>query len=279
MNTPAWESRTHTASDGYVWGYRFYPARGTPRARLVYLHGIQSHGGWYEGSSTRLAQEGFEVYFLDRRGSGVNTVARGDTPSFLRLVDDLGEFVKTLPTDRPKVLLGISWAGKLCVALQRRHPGLVQGQCLLCPGLIPKIAPSPLMQMRIAGASLVTPSRLFPIPLSDPELFTRTPRWLEYLRQDPLALHNATARFLVQSFWLDRYLRGCPRHVTVPTLLILAGKDAIINNFKTTRYCEQFAGPLEVRTYPEAHHTLEFEPDGPPFVEDLLWWLERRGMA
>lgn len=273
-----WHARTHTAGDGYVWGYRHYPAVGSPRARLIYLHGIQSHAGWYEESCKALAGQGGEVYFLDRRGSGVNQQARGDAPSYLRLLDDLAEFLKTLPTDVPRVLLGVSWGGKLAVGLQRRHPGLVGGICLLCPGLRPKIAPSAWMRFRIGGASLLNPRRLFTIPLNAPELFTATPRWLDFLRTDPLALHQATARFLAQSFWLDGYLKRCPRRVTVPTLLLLAGHDAIVDNFATARYVEQFAGPVETLLYPEAHHTLEFEPDGPPFLNDLLWWLRRRGL-
>ncbi len=275
----AWEARAHTASDGYTWAYRHYSAGDTPRARLIYLHGIQSHAGWYEASCSRLADLGFAVDFLDRRGSGVNEASRGDTPSFGRLLDDVAEFLRSLPNDRPKVLLAVSWGGKLAVALHRKHPDLVQGQALLCPGLCPKIAPSIATQVSIATASLVQPGRHYPIPLNDPELFTRTPRWLEFLRQDPLALREATARFLSQSVWLDLYLRRCPRHVRIPTFLLLAGRDAIIDNFKTARFCERFAGPLEVRTFATAHHTLEFEPDGPPFVDDLVWWLERRGLT
>jgi alpha-beta hydrolase superfamily lysophospholipase len=274
-----WEARTQRAGDGYVWGYRMYPPVGAARARLVCLHGIQSHAGWYEASCTALASQGFEVAFLDRRGSGVNTEARGDAPGYGRLLDDLAEFLCGLPADCPRVLLGVSWGGKLAVALQRRHPGLVQGLCLLCPGIRPKIRPSAWIRFRIAGASLLNPRRRFPIPLTDPELFTATPRWLTFLRTDPLALHEATARFLAQSFWLDGYLQGCPPHVTVPTLLLLAGHDAIIDNFATARYCEQFAGPLEILQYPEAFHTLEFEPAGPPFLEDLVWWLQRRELC
>jgi alpha-beta hydrolase superfamily lysophospholipase len=53
---------TFTASDGYRWHYRHYPAEGVSRGRVIYLHGIQSHGGWYEGSSQHLANAGFDVY-------------------------------------------------------------------------------------------------------------------------------------------------------------------------------------------------------------------------
>ena len=38
---------TFRASDGYSFYYRHYPAAVPPRARLVFVHGIRSHGGWY----------------------------------------------------------------------------------------------------------------------------------------------------------------------------------------------------------------------------------------
>ena len=56
----------HTASDGYRFRYRRYDAA-APRAQVVFVHGIQSHAGWYERSCTLLAQAGFTVTFLDRR--------------------------------------------------------------------------------------------------------------------------------------------------------------------------------------------------------------------
>src|SRR6516162_9874622 len=94
MNTgaDACQVGTFTASDGYPLRYRHYPAQGTPRGEVVCIHGIQSHGGWYGASCAYLASEGWEVTFLDRRGSGLNELARGDTPSGRRLVADVAEF-------------------------------------------------------------------------------------------------------------------------------------------------------------------------------------------
>ena len=47
-------------------------------ADVVYLHGIVSHGGWYVTSCDHLAANGFQVHFLERRGSGLNPDQRGD---------------------------------------------------------------------------------------------------------------------------------------------------------------------------------------------------------
>jgi alpha-beta hydrolase superfamily lysophospholipase len=274
---------TFTASDRYVWHYRRFDPAGAARADLVFLHGIQSHGGWYEYSCGRLRDAGFAVWFLDRRGSGSNPQGRGDTPSFGRLLDDVTEFLRTFAVggkirDRriPLFLAGISWGGKLVVALQRRQPGLADGLLLLAPGLFPQVGVSPATQLAILGSRLVAPERLFDIPLSDPELFTASPRWREFIRADPLALHQATARFLVESVRLDRYVRRAARHVTIPTLLLLAGQDRIIRNDRTHRFFQRFfTDDKNVITYPDAHHTLEFEPDPDRFIAEMRRWLSR----
>ncbi len=264
-----------TAGDGYRWKYRRYAPAGDPIGRFVFLHGIQSHGGWYARSCSTIAAAGHEVFFLERRGCGLNTVQRGDFPSFRRCLDDIAEFLRTLPTDRPRILGAISWGGKLGVGLQYRHPGLVDGLALLCPGFFPKVRPGLLQRLWIGRCALRAPTRPFPIPLNDPALFTESETWREFLRSDPLALHEATARMLFQSNSLDIYLRRAKRWVRVPTLLMLAERDRIIDNARTLRYVARFPGPTDRFEYPGASHTLEFEADGHPFVEDLLRWASR----
>jgi alpha-beta hydrolase superfamily lysophospholipase len=271
--------RTYTVSDGYRCYYRDYPAASAPRGQVVFVHGIQSHAGWYEHSCRRLAEAGFAVSFLDRRGSGQHMEARGDTPSFRRLLDDIAEFLHPLRQQEPALpifLAGISWGGKPVVALQRRHPGLVDGLALLCPGFRPRVSPSRKERLAILCSRLTAPRRLFPVPLSDPQLFTATPRWQEFIRDDPLSIRQATARFFVESVRLDLYLRFAASRVRLPVLLLLAEHDRIIDNARTRAVLERFpAEDKEVCEYVGAHHTLEFEADPEPFIADLLRWLKR----
>jgi alpha-beta hydrolase superfamily lysophospholipase len=268
------ESDLFTASDGYRWRYRRYEPPNARRASVALLHGIQSHGGWYDRSCQQLAATGYRVSFLDRRGCGVNEKERGDTPSFRRLLDDIAEFLTSLP--RPRFLVGISWGGKLAVGLPRRHPDLTDGIVLIAPGLCPRLRPPIGQRVRIALTRFLAPRRQFAIPLSEPELFTSNSERQKYIRDDRLALHEATARFLFESSRMDVYLRFAARHVHVPVLLLLAGKDRIIDNAATRRFIERFATTdRTIFEYPNAHHTLEFEPDGPPFLDDLLAWLKQ----
>ncbi|MGE3804087.1 MAG: alpha/beta fold hydrolase [Gemmataceae bacterium] len=281
--TPRCTIHATTAGDGYPWKYRRYLPDEPPLAHVVCVHGIQSHGGWYEYSCERLRQAGFAVSFLDRRGSGLNEVQRGDAPSFRRLLDDISEFLllpvksadgQTTRSQLPTFLAAISWGGKLAVAMQRRHPGLIQGLVLLCPGFFPKVKPARLQRLGIAFNRLFRPGRHFPIPLNDPELFTSNPARQQFIRDDPLSLRQASARLLVESVRLDFYLKLAPEAMRVPLLLLLAGQDRIINNAATRTYVEKFATPdRQIIEYPEAHHTLEFEPEPDRFIDDWIGWL------
>jgi alpha-beta hydrolase superfamily lysophospholipase len=270
---------TFRASDGYHFYYRHYPAAGEPRARLVFVHGIRSHGGWYRRSCAAFAAAGLEVFFPDRRGAGLNSARRGHVDRFRRLLDDLAEFTQALRGDRgylPVFLCGISWGGKLAVGLPYRKPGLIDGLVLLCPGLVPRVAPPLLGRLRVALAGVLNPDRFFPIPLNEPQLFTASPDGQAFIAADPLGLRQATARFLFNSFALDLYLRRAATRVTVPTLLALAEHDRIIDNARTRAFVARFPAPVTVTEYPGAHHTLEFEPPDHPWVNDVVRWVEAR---
>ena len=247
------------------------------KAEVVFIHGIQSHGGWYECSSKALCRAGFNVYFLDRRGSGLNEKNRGDAPSFRRLLDDLAEFLTLLTRSAvlgdgagrlPVFLAGISWGGKLAVALEAtRHPGLVDGLALLCPGFYPKIYPTIGQRLLIVLCRFFRPRKLFPIPLNEAELFTANPAWQQFLRDDPLRLRQATARLLLESARLECYLRFGPE------VRPCAGAPAPgrARPHHPQRQDTRFRWPLRHAGQAShrirgAHHTLEFEPDPDRFI-------------
>ncbi|MBI3461518.1 MAG: alpha/beta fold hydrolase, partial [Planctomycetes bacterium] len=146
---------SYEAADGYRLHYRHWQPAESPRARVVAIHGIQSHSGWYLHSSSRMCEAGFEVFFLDRRGSGLNPDQRGHADNFHILLDDLVLFISRVRVQeprRPVVLIGISWGGKLATAIAKDHPQLIDAVALACPGLFPKIDPAWYQKIRIALA-------------------------------------------------------------------------------------------------------------------------------
>jgi alpha-beta hydrolase superfamily lysophospholipase len=278
VDTP-FEIASFVTSGGYKLHYRHFQPVGMSKGTIVFIHGIQSHGGWYETSCKKFAQAGYRVLFLDRRGSGLNEVSRGDSPSFRTLLDDLKEFLqyqrKEIAGATPLILGAISWGGKIAFGLEIRMASLVDGFILLAPGFCPKVHPTRKERFFIALGSLFSPRRLFNIPLNDPELFTSNPAAQKFLKEDPLALRKATARFLLDSVRLDFYLRIFRTKISKPILLLIAGQDKIIDNEKTIAFVKRFAsGSLTVKEYPEAHHTFEFEPEPQKHIEEIEEWLQ-----
>jgi alpha-beta hydrolase superfamily lysophospholipase len=275
------EACQFTASDGYAFAARVYRTPSAPIGRLVFLHGIRSHGGWYTRSCEQFAAVGYEVHFLDRRGAGLNTAARGDTPNFRRLLQDVTEYLLHLRETNsflPLFLGGISWGGKLALGVPAEKPGLVDGVMLLCPGLVAKVRPPFPARLRIALARFLNPTKLFPIPLNEPDLFTADPDRQRFIAADRHGLTAATARFLFESVRFDLHLRRAVKKVRTPVLLMLAGKDRILDNPGTRRYLTRLrdATSVTVIDYPHAEHTLEFEPVD--FVGDVLRWMGRAAL-
>ncbi|GAB4136933.1 MAG: alpha/beta hydrolase [Planctomycetaceae bacterium] len=276
--------REFTASDGYTFRFRHYASSlKIPRGYVVALHGIQSHSGWYGYSSRRLSQAGFDVRFPDRRGSGLNETDRGHAPHEERLINDVAHFLadvrhernRTAPT-QPVILMGVSWGGKLAAMVAALRPELVDVLALLYPGICPRIRPTVIQRGLLRLAELAGVDRkTAPIPLSDPALFTSDPDWQQFLRDDERTLHEATTGFFIANRNLDRAVHNYAEWIHCPLLLMLAGQDRIINNQETKQFYERLGSTTrQLLEYPEAAHTLEFEPNREEIVSDLINWLD-----
>ncbi len=266
-------------SDGYrAVGRAWVPAEaGGQRTGILYLHGIQSHGGWYEWSASLLAQRA-AVWMPDRRGSGRNDAARGDVANPDRWLADLDELVAKMREEcgvETVDVVGVSWGGKLALAWSLRGPAALRRLLLIAPGLFPRVDLPLSVRMRVAAALLAAPTRHFPIPLNDSALFTESADGQAFIRDDPIKLETATARFLYNSRRLDqRIARAKPTTIATPVTAFLAGADRIVHtDLIRARLMELCSAAPEITLFPGASHSLEFEP-GDAFEQALAAWRD-----
>ena len=276
-NTTTGEIQSFVASDGTKLAYRCW-RRPSPKAVCLCLAGVESHGGWYEGSSSALAKRGIAVYFLDRRGSGLSQGARGD----LRHVKDLYHDIHTFLTylrgehqDCPIFLLTISWAGKLGFSFCLKYPTAVDALALVTPGLATLADYSLKDKLAIFFSALFAPDNLFEVPIPNAHYFTNDPEYVAFIENDELCIRKISARFCIQTWLLDRSNRWNRRSLTLPVGLFLAGNDRIINNDGVKRILEGTDPDLkDVYYYRDASHTLEFDIAKEHYVHDLGTWME-----
>jgi len=226
-----------------------------------------------------MADSGFDVYFADRRGSGLNGRQRGHAGHGLRLANDVRQLLRLVRQnhhDVPVTLLGLSWGGKIAAATAALYPNMVDRLALLYPGLHPRIKPRwwQSLQLKFARSHDI---RHHPVtlPLNDPALLTDNKEHQAFINDDPLALHFVTSGFLNAGRDLDRIVKTNGTQITQPTLLMLAGRDRVINNEKTKRLVANLSTTrLTTIEYPHAAHTLEFDSQRDTFVNDLVTWLQ-----
>lgn len=262
--------------DGVELHVSRWSSEGQPWAVVIFLHGIASHGGWFGETATDLRKHGVTVYAPDRRGSGRSGGRRGHVDRYVRALDDVTQVVRLAGSEHPGApvfLAGSSWAAKLAVVYAMGRPVLLSGLLLLGPGLLPRVGLSPALRLAVGVGQLVAPTAQVAIPLT-PELYTTTPRYLEFIRADPLRLLTATTRFFWETGRLDRRRDDAAAGLRLP-LLVLQGDDDPMMDVPATRrwFSTLVVEDKTYRSYPGGGHTLDFARDRTAYVADMLRWL------
>jgi alpha-beta hydrolase superfamily lysophospholipase len=265
------------AADGTELRFRrFAPANGAARGAIVHLHGIQSHSGWYVETAAELARRGYAVYLADRRGSGLSAEHRGDFAHTGQLVSDVARLVEEARADaggRPPVLVGGCWGARPAVAFAAGAPERIAALVLVAPALKAKVDLEPARKLQVFAGRMLRPGTRVPIPLAS-ELFTENPPYLDFVRNDPLSLHDVTARFFFMQFFWDRRLLA-RRALQVPLLLMQSSPDPVVDVAAVREWYDGLEAPRKnyVR-YEGFGHILDFAPERERFWNDLTAWVD-----
>jgi alpha-beta hydrolase superfamily lysophospholipase len=243
------------------------PDQAHPRgAAFIYLHGIESHSGWFDLAAEHIAAHGYPVFSLDRRGSGLNRENRGfisgNVERGTNLIEDIKHAVG-IARASGKVdeiyLIGLSWGGKYAMAYDATYPDQVDGMILVTPGMKPKVDLTLGEKISVLIDSLFASTRQHRIPI-EPEMFTTNPEHLQYIKDDPLKLNTVSASFLMQSLRMDRLVKKKEDGKHPPMLVILAGKDRIIDNEATRKFVTRDPNrSVKVVEYPDQTHSIQLD--------------------
>jgi len=263
--------------DGYSAYGRYWTGQ-AHRGAVLYHHGIQSHCGWYEASAAALAEAGFSVLQMDRRGCGRNPANRGHSESAEQLIADAhaarDELLRRSEASQYH-MIGVSWGGKLAVAAYVSDPAGVQSISLAAPGLFPRVGVDRDEMARIGFAMIYEPRKLFDIPLDDPDMFTSSAPWQRFIETDPLTLRQCTAGFYLASRRMDRIVARLPQSKPLPIHFLLAGDERIIDNEKTIAFAKGLSWPgVKITRYDMARHSIEYEGDAAVYFRDLIGLVE-----
>src|SRR5260221_9044698 len=177
---------TLTAPAGPLLVYDMSEAA-APGAAGLALNGWADPGGRWRDVGERLCAAGYSTYFLDLRGHGRSGGRRGHLSRFSQLLGDLQAFrrVVRLRTDRPQLLLGMSFGGLVALRYLETQPSdPIVGTVVVSPWLGLAFRP-PTWKLLVARVcadlwpTLPVPARL------DADTLSRDPLGIAAYAADP----------------------------------------------------------------------------------------------
>ena len=270
---------TFTASDGENLAVQDWhlPEGLAARGAVLVIHGLGEHAGRYDPLARVLNGWGFTVRSYDQYGHGESDGPRGGLPHPNRLLDDLADLVESARVRNPGlplVLLGHSLGGLLAASFVARTLMAVDGLVLSSPALATRL--SPVQKALMAVVPRNAPNLAVSNGL-DPQYLSHDPRVVEAYLNDPRVhdrISGRLARFIADE---GELVRSRARAWRVPTLLMYAGDDHLVDPTGSQVFAAQAPRDhVTSRCFDGLYHEIFNERDCQPVYDCLRQWLDAR---
>lgn len=264
------------ARDGTALATYRWPVGDAPRAHVLLVHGLGEHAGRYRHVARHLGAWGFAVHAYDQRGHGRSAGARGRLPRPDDLLTDLATVLDAVraATRGPLILLGHSLGGLVAAQFVARAVRPVDALVLTSPALAAGLSAPQRLQLAI-GRALVPDLAMW--NQLDPTLLSHDPAVVRAYRDDPLVHDRVTARLVRTILDAGAEVRARAASWTVPTLLLWAGADRIVDPAGSAEFATRAPAPLvETRCFGALYHEIMNEADASEVFATLERWLAAR---
>ncbi|HKW42336.1 MAG TPA: alpha/beta fold hydrolase [Gemmatimonadales bacterium] len=264
-----------TAPDGTQLVYDLYEASPAPRAAVLLLHGWSDHAGRWRDTGEQLRDAGYSTYVLDLRGHGRSGGRRGHLSRFSQLLGDLQAFrrVVRLRTDRPQVLLGISFGALVALRYLETQPSdPIVGAVIMSPWL--GLAFRPPVWKLLAGRVLADLWPTLPIPAKvDADVVSRDAAVNQAYAEDAAVHGVMTPGAWRELQWAQRAVPADGYRIESPLLFLLAGEDRLIDAHLARAFADSLKAEVRVRWYPEMYHEVLHDPGRDAVFADVEAFL------
>lgn len=276
------EQREFHASDGSLQAFTGYRRGGKQRVAIIYLHGLEGHAGWGRALSEKLVERGYDVYALDRRGSGYSSkssrTVNGKPVQYEDYVSDVHSFLKPLKAHYQSVyLVGYDWGARLALAYGIAYRGHSSGLVLISPRLIKPGASLTEKVKSMAGMSDTSEQDM--AAGFDPELYVTSSEIQQALATDKSRVKQLDENFLLQSMRMSEFIKTYMKRIRQPIQLFLPRSDSLIDEKGLIALLEKGHQPsFDIQYIDGARHALQIEaPDR--VARDIHHWIRYQELS
>jgi len=273
---PATEE-TYAGKGGLKIFFRSWRPAGTPKAVIVICHGVNSHGGQYIWAAEQFVKAGFAVYALDLRGRGKSEGERFYVEDVADYVADVAGVIKIAKERDPGLkvfLLGHSAGGVVSSVYTLENQKELAG--LICESFAFQVPAPNFALAAIKGLSHIAP-RLPVLKLHNKD-FSRDPKWVEALDNDPLIKGEVQPALTVAALVrADERLHDSFEQITIPVLIMhgTADKATVCHG---SEYFHEHAGSKDktLKLYKDHFHDLLADTGKEGVLADITQWIDAR---
>jgi alpha-beta hydrolase superfamily lysophospholipase len=250
-----------------------------PRALMIAIHGLGSHGNDLRTIGEYFAEKGIAVFAPDMRGFGHYDGIRGHVMRYDEYVEDLHNIVmqvKDRYLNKLTFLFGASLGGLTAIRYVATYPRLLDGLLLHCPAVAQNrdVSKGKFFLAQILSALNV--KREFSDEMTY-EDGSRNPEAVKRHQKDPLRWNFVTPRFGVETLKAVKEAFKWGPRILVPVLYQQAGDDKMVSPERSKEFFDSIASVDKTwRLYDGLYHELHEEPEQEIVLGEMAGWLETR---
>ncbi|KAF0698732.1 Aste57867_10686 [Aphanomyces stellatus] len=265
----------------------YYPKTATPKAVIVYLHGINAHSGRFAVAFDDLLQRDYIVGSFDFRGYGRSSGTHGYIANFADFADDALAFLEATRAKFPSqklFLVGVSMGALVQLyTLLKARDGLVDGAVIHAPPVFLAPGMKPPRPIEMIGRLLVHVVPKLPVikpHSSKSNSDSVAEHMLAWRLSDPIfyagRLRVGTGFQLLEA---TEGIQAQYHNITTPFCLIHGENDRVCAVEGSDRFFEAaMSTDKEYIKYPNGEHNLLDEPEEfrKPYLDDIAKWIDAR---
>lgn len=248
------------------------------RGCIVIVHGAGEYFARYYWLANKLNEAGYSVIGGDLPGLGRSKGRKGHIGRFEEYYAALDEWTtEAKRRQRPLFLLGHSMGGLIVTRYAETAQPDVDGIILSSPclGLARRISPALVGMASVLNR--VSPALRLSAGIKADEVSRDRDVTLKYI-EDPYITTKVSVRWYKE---MEKAMRlaaeEAKRYPDVPTLVMQAGADKIVNAATTKAWAKKL--PVSVKQYiewPDCYHEIFNEPEKEEVVETMINWMRNR---
>ena len=269
------EEQLESAGGLKIFTRNWRPENRTARGVVVLVHGFNSHSGYYQWVAEQLVERDLAVYALDLRGRGRSDGERFYVQKLADYVSDVDSVV-TLARSRepglPVFLLGHSAGGVVACIYALENQSQLAG--LISESFAHEVPAPDFALAVLKGLSHVAP-HAHVVKLKN-EDFSRDPKVVEQMNQDPLIAHEAQAtQTMAELVRADERLKKEFPLIELPLLILHGTADRATKPAGSKRFYEMAGSSDKTLKLYEGHfHDLLNDVGKQIVMNDILKWLD-----